>query len=87
MDVLMTNGSDPIVVAQPSGIAPILSPIGELPNPAAVSPLDAALAASRGAVSEPMKNILGVDLEDSSVKNLIFISLVAWAFWKWGKRL
>ena len=85
-DVLLTNSSDAKVVSIQTETAPIINPLGEQPKLAAVSSLDAASAAASQA-SDPLKNILGIDTQDPSVKNLIFLGLVAWAFWKWGRRL
>lgn len=85
MPVVLLSNSGSKVTAIDAGTAPITNPLGEPPAPGGLSPLAAATAAS-GSGSDPLKNILGVDTGDPSVKNLIFIGLLVWAYFKFGRK-
>lgn len=74
------------MVSVPDGVNPLIDPLGPKPTATSLSPGAAAVAAGAAATVEN-KNILGIFAEGDSAKNLLFLGIVGFLIWKYGRSI
>lgn len=81
----LTLGGTNVVVPSDLPVAPLTSPIGQLPTASALSVGAAAIAAADGA-SVPSPEVGTADAAADHVKNIIFVLALGFVLWKYGRR-
>lgn len=67
-------------------VAPIVNPAGPLPSSQALSQGAAAQAAKEAPIAKEAPAILGIDLKDRSLNNLVFLGALSFILFKYGRR-